>query len=252
MINLLKAILFSVRDMFRLRVLLFLFIPALASMILWGGLVWYFWNSLVAVAGHMVGSFFDVNTVPIWMKELLDFTPEKLAEILNIIMAIMMVVPVMILTSLCITSIFAMPMVDSIVSKEFPHLIKQNSVSFQASTRNLIISCLIYFCLWIATLPFWMVPGLGIAIPMVLNGYLNYRIFAFDCMAPYASERELKILMGRKRIDFMLLGVLIAALMLILPLNLILPLYAGFCFSRYSMMEVEKLREKLKAHAHHS
>lgn len=242
MMRIFQALGRSLLDLFHPRMLLLLFVPPVLSLILWGGLGFLFWDFILQVSHEFAQRFLFTQDIPAWMVEWFSVTPTSVATALAVVVAILLLIPLTVLTSMLVTSIVAMPAVLAYVGKSFPGLERRGRGVLVASTRNLVKSSLIYLTLWVVSLPFWMIPGMGVALPLLLNGYLNYRLFAFDALGDYASARELKVLLNRKRVDYLLLGVLTSALVLIPPLFLILPIYSALCFTRYSLLELRDFR----------
>jgi hypothetical protein len=244
MLRLFKALIRSLLDLFHPKMLLLLLVPPVLSLIVWGGLGFVFWDSLLTISQSIGEKFLFTQSIPPWMMEWFAVTPTSVATALAAVIAVLLILPMAVLTSMLITSVVAMPVVLAYVGKSFPGLEKRGSSVLVGSFKNLFKSSLIYLLLWLISLPFWMIPGLGVALPLLLNGYLNYRLFAYDALGDFASPRELKVLLNRKRVDFLLLGVITSALLLLPPLFLILPIYSALCFARYSLLELHDLRLK--------
>lgn len=243
--NLIKIIFTSLVDLFRPRILLLVLIPPLGSLALWGLLGFLFWDQILSFSQIFGEKFLFTHQIPPWMIDWFSVTPVTVATALAIVIAILLILPLAILTSVIVTSLLAMPVVISHVGQSFPNLKKDGTGVFRASVSNMIRSSFIYLILWVGTLPLWMVPGLGFAIPILLNGYLNYRLFVFDSLAEYASAKEIHDILKNKRIDFLLLGV-ITSMMIVFPIfYLILPVYSALCFTRLSLMELEEHRKSV-------
>jgi CysZ protein len=224
--------------------LMVLFVPPLISLVLWGVLGYLFWDQLLAFSQFFGEKFLFVQKIPPWMMEWFAVTPKSVTEALAAVLAILLILPMTILTSMLITSIVVMPIVLRYVARQFPKLEKRGHNAVVSSTKNLIFSSIIYLVLWVVSLPFWMIPGLGVALPLLLNGYLNYRLFAFDALADFATPREIQLLLGRKKVDFLLLGVMTSTLVLVPPLFFILPIYSSLSFARYALLELSELRTR--------
>lgn len=242
MIRIFQALGRSLLDLFHYKMLLLLFVPPMLSLVLWGSLGYAFWDRLLVFSQFFGEKFLFVQDIPPWMMEWFSVTPSSVTTALAWVIAILLILPLVLLTSMLVTSVVVMPIVLTYVAGSFPNLEKKGRGAFVASTRNMIVSSLIYLGLWMISLPFWMIPGLGVALPLLLNGYLNYRLFAFDSLADFASPREMQVMLGRKRVDFMLLGVITSALVLLPPLFFILPIYSALCFARYALLELRESR----------
>ena len=242
--RILQALWLSILDLFHPRMLLLLLLPPVLALALWTGLGYAFWDRIMAASLFLSEKYIFSQGIPPWLIDWFSLTPASVAQAFALVISFFLLIPLIFLTSLLITSIFAMPLVLRHMGKSFPDLEKRGSSVLVASTQNLLKASVIYGGLWVASLPLWMIPGLGVALPLLLNGYLNYRLFAFDSLGDFASTRELKLLLHRKRIDFLLLGVIISALLLIPPLFFILPIYSALCFARFSLLELEALRAR--------
>ncbi len=241
--NLIRTIFASFIDLFRQRILMLVLIPPLASLALWGVLGFLFWDQILRFSQIFAEKFLYTQQIPQWMIDWFSLTPETVATVLAVVVAVLLILPLAILTSVLVTSFLAMPVVILQVGESFPDLKKEGTGIFRASVANMVKSSVIYLILWVLTLPLWMVPGLGFAIPILLNGYLNYRLFVFDSLAEYATLKEIREILKQKRIDFLLLGV-ITSMMIVLPvLYLILPVYSALCFTRLSLSELEAHRK---------
>ena len=241
--NLIKSLLTSLVDLFRPRILLLVLVPPLGSILLWGLLGFLFWSQILGVAHIFAEKFLFAQQIPQWMIDWFSLTPATVALVLASGIAVLLIIPLAILTSVIVTSIFVMPVVIAQVGKSFPNLKKSGTGVFRASMSNMIKSSVIYLVLWGLTLPLWAVPGLGFAIPILLNGYLNYRLFVFDSLAEYATEKEIHEILKSKRIDFLLLGVITSMMIVFVVLYLILPVYTALCFTRLSLAELDEHRK---------
>ncbi len=240
--NLFKALVFSLKDLIRGSILALVFLPGLGAVLFWVTLAAVFWNPIFDFTSGLGFEYLKLNQIPQWVIDFLSLTPERIAKLITLIIVGLSLVPLIILTSLVISSIFVMPVVDRVVSEQFPDIVAHGKDRFVSSVRNSIWASLIYVLLWIGTIPLWIVPGLTVAIPLALNGYINYRIYTYDCLSPYATQEEIQILLSRRRVDFLLLGFIMSTT-LILPLMIfIMPIYSGLCFSRLCFLELRDLR----------
>ncbi len=244
MIRIFQALLKSIVDLLHPRMLMLLLLPPLGALMLWGGIGYAFWDQLLVISQSFGEKFLFIQSIPPWVTEWFALTPGSVATALAGLIALLLIIPLTILTSMLITSIAVMPIVLAHIAQKFPELEKRGKNALIGSTRNMIVSSIVYLILWVCSLPLWMIPGLSIALPLFLNGYLNYRLFAYDSLADFASPREIQVLLGRKRIDFLILGVITSALVLVPPLFLILPIYSALCFARYALLELKDLRSR--------
>lgn len=244
MSNLIQSLLRALLDLFRPRVLLLVFVPPVVAFLFWGFVAFLFWAPLMTFGTWMSEHFLNVQQLPHWTLEWLPLTPQLVATSVAGIIVFLSVLPLAFLTTLILTSVIVMPVVIRILAKEYPHLEKKGGGvnAFVSNFRNLFKTAVIYMVLWLVTLPLWFLPGMSIAIPLVLNGYLNYRLFLFDALGEFGTMEEIKVLLKTRRTDFFLMGLLTSCVFLF-PLSFLIgPVYTALAFTRMGFSELAKLR----------
>jgi len=111
-----------------------------------------------------------------------------------------------------------------------------------ASAWNALVASLWFGALLVASLPLWLVPPLWPALPALLLGYLNYRVFAYDALAEHASADELGQILREDRAPLFALGVAVALAGHVPLLGLFAPLYGGLAFVHYGLARLDALR----------
>ncbi len=239
--QILNALIHSLRDLFKPRMLLVLLLPPIVALTLWVSLSFLLWPAYSMMAQEWGTQLLGSREMPMWLTSWFSENNSSLAVFLAGFLGLMLVVPLIFLTSQLIASVFAMPMAVIQIHRSFPDVQMRGRAIIRNSLGNLIITGVVYLALWLLSLPLWM-TGLGFAIPLFLNGYLNYRLFAYEALVGIATPIELKKLMKKNRLDFLILGLVTASLVLIPPLFLILPIYTALCFTRYSFMLIQERR----------
>jgi hypothetical protein len=242
--NALKTLGRAFLDLFRPKILMLLLLPPVIAFILWGGIAYLYWDQILRLAQSYSDRFLFSGDIPPWIIQWLNLSASTVATALAASIALLLIIPLALVSSFALTGILAMPVVLLTVGKDYSNLEKRGKISFSASMRNLVISSLVYLILWALSLPLWIVPGLGFALPLILNGYLNYRLFTFDALADYASKAEIEALLKEHRLDFLILGVVISIPLLFPPFYFILPVYSALTFTRYSLFKLENFRLK--------
>lgn len=248
MTTLLSSLLRAVLDLFRPRILLLLFVPPLVALFFWGLVAFMFWTPLLAFGTWMSTHVLNVQQLPAWTLEWVPLTPSLVATSVAGIVVFLSVLPLAFLTTLILTALLVMPVVIRVLSKEFPDLEKRGggANAFVSNFKNLFKTSVIYILLWLLTLPLWFLPGMSIALPLVLNAYLNYRLFLFDALGEFATVDEIHTLLKAKRTDFFLMG-LLTAMVFMFPLSFLIgPVYTALAFTRMAFMELGELRAKTK------
>lgn len=229
-------------DLFRPKILMLLFVPPILSFILWGGVAYLYWDEILKIAQAYSDRFLFSGDIPTWVIQWLGLTSDSVATAVAAAIAVLLLIPLGLVTSFALTGILAMPVVLATVGRDYSNLEKKGKLKFSSSLKNLILSSLIYLIFWTLTLPLWLVPGLGFALPLLLNGYLNYRLFTYDALADYANRDEIEALLKKHRLDFLILGVILSIPLLFPPFFFILPIYSALVFTRYSLIKLERFR----------
>lgn len=232
----------SCLDLFRPQFLLLLFLPPLVSFVFWGGLAYLFWEPIVGFTQSYSDQFLSSGQIPTWIVDWLKLDSATIATTAAALLAILLIVPLGLVSSLLITSLAVMPVIVPFMKKQYPDLQIRGEVNLGSNIKNIVQSTLLYLFLWAASIPLWIVPGLGFAIPMILNSYLNYRLFAFDCLGTLSPPAEIEKLLRQHRLDFLYLGLLLAVLLLFPLFYFVYPVLSALAFTRYSFVKLRIYR----------
>lgn len=235
MMNLFKTLQQALLSLLHPRMLALLLLPMGFSLLLWGGLAAWYWSDWASALGHWlansaVGPYVDGLT---W-----------LAGSAVTFMIILILIPLAYITALLIVSVLAMPMiVRHVAQRHFPGLHQAHGGSNMGAVWNSLAALFIYLLLWLLTLPLWLLSGpLALVFPVLLNGYLNQRLFRYDALAEHASREEYATLMERSGGKLYLLGGLLGLLQYVPIVNFLAPIYIGLAFTHFCLGELEKLR----------
>lgn len=225
-------------DLLLPRVLAVMFLPMLGALALWGGLFWWFGATWVAGLEGFVAS----APMPDWIGTavagwLLGFATFMLLALL--------LLPAIYLTALLITSLAFMPMLVGIVAeRHYPDLAKLRGGSFAGSVGNGIYALVVYLLLWLITLPFWLLGPFGAAISVLLNAWLNQRLFVYDALAEHATAAELQQLRRNAGWPLYVLAALLGLLHFVPLINFLAPVYMGLAFTHYGLDRLESTRKE--------
>ena len=233
--NLVNALTLAFLSLLHPRMLALLLLPMGFSLLLWGGLAAWFWSDWTSSLGHWlltsaVGPYVEGIT---W-----------LAGSAVTFLILLILIPLAYVTALLIVSVFAMPMmVRHVAQRHFPGLHREHGGSNLGSAWNGFAALVIYLLLWLVTLPLWLLSGpLALAFPLLLNAYLNQRLFRYDALAEHASKEEFAAVMERTGGKLYLLGGVLALLQYVPLVNFLSPIYIGLAFTHFCLAELEKLR----------
>jgi len=231
-----EALLKATRDFFTARMLGLVLWPLLGSILLWSFLGHFFWSDLVNGLQHLAA-------VPA-LKNLLGDRLLHWLSAFSVSIALLLIVPPLVQsTALLITAIVAMPvMLEYVAQRDYPQLERRRGGSTAGGVWNALAATLVYLLLWLLTLPLWLFGVPAIVLPVLLNGWLNDRLFRYDALAQHASREEYALLRQRAGGSFYLLGCSASLIQLVPLLNLIAPVYSGLSFIHFGCAELSKLR----------
>jgi CysZ protein len=226
----------ALRDLIQPRILSLIIWPVLIATLLWGGLALFFRAPLYAWVQQWLTSYGVSGT-------LFGINFGWLGDTLALLLFFALLLPLINITALLITSAFAMPLLLRYVGeKDYPELETKGGGGIWGSVWNALIGVSVFSVLWIVTLPLWLIPPLGMVLPIVLSAYLNQRLFGYDALAEHASEPEYQTLVKQTRSNLWLLAILVAFIQFIPLANFIAPVFMGLAFIHYTLARLRLLR----------
>ena len=216
----------------RPRVWFYLFAPALVSFVLWSLLAMW---ELEAAVSWLVSvpplAWLSALGVP-WLAQFIAFVTVWLG-----ILALTYV------TAMLITAIFLLPLLIKHVSeRDYPDVALMGKDSFTASAHNSVTAAVLFICGWIATVPLWIIPGLGLVLPVFWLAWLNRRTFAYDALAIHASAWESETIRREHGFAYLVMGLLLALLAHVPIFGLLVPTFAGLAYVHYSLEALRQFR----------
>jgi len=129
------------------------------------------------------------------------------------LLAMWMLLPLIIVTTLICMGILGMPMiVNHLAARNYPALEKRRGGSLLGSLWVTSSSILIFVLAWIITLPTAVIPPLGFITQLLLWGWLTYRVMAYDALAEHADLEERAAIMSKHRTPLLVIGAATGAL----------------------------------------
>lgn len=234
-----KSLIRAFASLLHPRMLLLMIWPVVASIVLWGALAFLFWSQAAAWMQLQLGQSAAYEwTISIWP---LTFLAAHFAWVLLPILFI----PLVLVTSVLIIGVFAMPMmVAHVAERSYPDLERMRGGTFAGSLWNSIAALLMLAVLSGLSVPLWFFPPLWPLLPLLLFAYFNQRVFRYDAWAEHASAWEMDTLIRRHRNELLLLGILLALLGHVPLLGFFAPVYAGLVFIHYGLARLAQLREE--------
>ena len=186
------------------KMLLLSVIPFILSVVLWGAIMYAGLQPLVDYVHH---TFTEYGLFETSGNLLAAFGLGVLHTVVPPLIAMLLLLPLMILTSLLFMGIAAMPAIVRHVSRrQFPELERKQGGSLAGSIAINLGSALLFAVLWLLTLPLYVVPPLALAAQVVLWGWLTARVMNYDALADHASAEERAEIAQRHRWPLMLIG----------------------------------------------
>ena len=235
MSGILDALARALRDLFSLRVLWVVVWPMLVAALLWlvlGVTFWHTFSGWLALGLDAIG-------IQTWLAGL---EPVWIAHGIQALLHLLLFVPLVLLTALVITALFAMPaLIRLVAGRDYPELKRENGGGLLGSLWNAAVAVVLFAALWLATLPLWLI-GVGVIVPFVAAAYLNQRLFRYDAIAEHASADEMAALFKSDRAGWWGLGLLTGLLQFVPLLNLFGPVLAALAFIHYGLARLERRR----------
>ncbi len=226
----------GVRDLFQFKVLVIVIWPILAAALIWlvAGVV--FWSTFTG--------WIDSGLVAIGINSWLEgVEPRWIANGIQAVVHLILFVPLVFVTALVITALFAMPALIRLVEKRhYPHLRRESGGTVVGNLLNALLAVAVFAAIWLLTLPLWLF-GVGVLIPFIAATYLNQRLFRYDALAEHASSEEMKILFTKYQSSWWGLGLLTGLLQFIPLLNLLAPVLTALVFIHFGLGRLLSLRE---------
>jgi CysZ protein len=212
--------------LFSPRILAVVFLPLIGAAVFWTVVAWFAWAplarwlSVVLLGGDSGFSLFAASAFAALLL--------MLAAVLTVLVAV---------------AVLAMPViVDAVADRDFPALAKLHGGTFAGSVFNAAAAIAVYFPLWLLALFLLAVPPIYVAVSLLLNAWLNQRLFRYEALALHAGRDEMRAVNSGARGRLFLLGLALAPLSLIPVVNLLVPIYAGIAFTCLCLDELETNR----------
>jgi hypothetical protein len=225
----------ALRDLFSLRVLWVVVWPMGVALLLWLALGVTFWSTF----SGWIAQGLDVIGIQAWLT---DLEPVWVAHGIQLIVHLLLFVPLVMLTALVITALFAMPALIRVVAeRDYPELKRECGGGLAGSLWNAAVAIGLFAVLWLVTLPLWLI-GVGVIVPFVAAAYLNQRLFRYDALAEHASTEEMAALFKSERNGWWGLGLLTGLLQFVPLLNLLGPVVAALAFIHFGLARLDQRR----------
>lgn len=128
------------------------------------------------------------------------------------LIAMLLLLPLMILTALIFIGVIAMPVIlRHVGARNYPQLEQRNGGSVLGSVGVALGGMAAFIGLWLLTLPLYVFPPLAVFVQALLWGWLTSRMMVYDVLADYASADERRQLLAEHRWPLIAIGVVSGA-----------------------------------------
>lgn len=194
----------ALRAQFGRKMLLLSAAPLLLSVLLWGVLMFFFMQPLVDTVQAMFREYGWFQASAGVMSRL---GLGMLTTLVVPLVAMLLVLPLMICTSLLFMGVAAMPAIGRHVGlRDFPDLDQRHGGSLLGSVVVNLAAVVVFCVLWVLTLPLYFVAPLALLVHALLWGALTARVMTYDALADYATPAERGLLRRRHRRALLLIG----------------------------------------------
>lgn len=186
------------------RMLLLTFLPVFAALLLWGFAMWWGLQAMVDFihAWFMEHDGFRQVDGILTVLGLLAFK-----TLVVPLVAMWVLLPLMVFTSLMCIALFAMPAISRHVGdRHYPELERRNGGSVVGSLWHSLSSFIIFAIVWLLTLPLTLIPPVGLLLQPCLWGWLTYRVMVYDALAQHADADEREALLRQHRWPLLFIG----------------------------------------------
>lgn len=223
------------------------------------GILWHLlWPALLATLVWLLAGAFFIDdlaallrgwlpAIPLigrWFADASSFASGAAGGLITLMLWIT-TLPLIYVTALLIVATSALPlMLERVGEREYPDLERRGGGSQWGSFAVSLRAALLFLLLLALSLPLWLIPGVGLAITLLLSARLNRVCFAYDALMHHADAIELARL-PREHAERLNLLAAIGGVMSLVPLlNLFAPALSGLSFAHYLLAALRHERAR--------
>ncbi len=187
------------------KILLLSIVPFILSVALWALLLWL---GLQPLLDWLHGHFVEFEVYRVTSDWLQSIGLGGLRSIVVPLFALLLLLPLMIVTAMIFIGVAAMPfIVRHVGGRHFPQLEKKQGGSILGGVLKALGAFGIFVLAWLCIVPLYIFPPLAGLATVLLWGWLTSRVMSYDALADYASAEELSKLQREHRWQLMSIGV---------------------------------------------
>jgi hypothetical protein len=194
----------ALRSQFSGRMLLLSVVPLLLSLALWGGVLY---AGIQPALDWLHGLFTEYGLFATSGSILATLGLGFLKTLVVPLVGMLVLLPLMIVTSLLFIGVGAMPAIARHVSRvQFPQLERKEGGSFVGSLLVNLSGIVVFALLWLVTLPLYALAPLALVVQALIWGWLTARVMSYDALSIHASAEERRAIVAARRRPLLAIG----------------------------------------------
>lgn len=180
-------------------------LPMAVLVVLAGGLGYLYFDSMLLWMGQLLESQDWLQSIWSWLESV---GAGGVKTILVPLLVIAVCTPVLMVTSLLSVGVWLAPRIVELVGRRrFPEMHRHGAGNYFLSMGWALLSSCAALLALVLTLPLYLIPPFVLVVPMLIWGWLTYRVLAFDALAQHATPAERRIIFHRHRWTLLAMGV---------------------------------------------
>lgn len=187
------------------RILLLSVLPFVLAVVLWAGLLY---AGLQPLIDYLHALFVQYDGFAYSSSLLTALGLGMLKTVVVPMIAMLLLLPLMILTALVFIGVAAMPaIVRHVAGRRYGQLELKHGGSLLGSAVTALAGMAVFIGLWLLTLPLYAFPPLAVVVQTMLWGWLTCRVMVYDTLADHATPEERAEVLRRHRWPLLAIGV---------------------------------------------
>jgi hypothetical protein len=192
------------------KMLLLSFVPVALSLVLWGGVLYL---GLQPLIDYVQNQFSSYDLYATSGQVLSGLGLGMLRNVVVPLIAMLLLLPLMILSSLLFMGVAAMPaIVRHVERRSFSTLEKRHGGGLLGSLLTNLTGFGIFLVIWVVTLPLYAVAPVALLVQVALWGWLTARVMTYDALAEHASAEERAYITRVHKRPLLIIGMVSGAL----------------------------------------
>ena len=230
----------ALRSLQRLGMLWHMLWPGLLAFFVWTVVAFLFWSPVIAGLMDVLSGWPVIGS---WIQA--SGVAAAAVTIFVNVAVLLALVPLMYVSAALLVSAVAVPMMlERVAQREYLGLEQRQGGSSFGSLVNALWAGLLFVAVLVVSLPFWLIPGFGLIVSLLLTAWLNQRAFGYDALVLHADRDELKRLRHELRQPMYALGGGCALLAYVPLVNLLAPAVTALAFVHFMLISLERDRSR--------